>query len=65
MLEIFTAAPFALDGTIMPALPPGAFMTTQERLQKIAIICFIAGYMVRTITEKLSEKYQEYQEAKA
>lgn len=63
MFELLASAPFVLNGTLIPALPADAFMTTYSRLKQFAIICFIAGYAVRVIAEKAAAKYRAKKEA--
>ncbi|HEY3363142.1 MAG TPA: hypothetical protein VGK06_15330 [Methanosarcina sp.] len=63
MFELLASAPFVLNGTLIPTLPANAFMTTYGRLKEIAIICFIAGYAIRVISEKAAEKYRAKKEA--
>jgi hypothetical protein len=63
MFEILASTPFVLNGTLIPTLPADAFMITYSRLKQIAIICFIAGYAVRVISEKAAEKYRAKKEA--
>lgn len=63
MFELLASAPFVLNGTLIPTLPTDAFMTTHSRLKEIAIICFIAGYVVRAISEIAVKKFRAKKEA--
>jgi len=55
MFELLASAPF-LNSTFTPVLPANTFLTTNERLNTIAALCFLAGYIVRAISEKYKAK---------
>ena len=56
MFELLASSPFVYHDTLIPTLPADAFMTTNERINMIAALCFITGYLVRAIIENYRRK---------